>query len=110
MCFEELTVQGNLKPKASTEHSVDLPQVTICPGPVSEPGGLCNCGNFPGRLVGPVMALAHAFSLPAISVPQCEWSGAISKAILAQAGRNRLADAEHRRARVARRVAPDDAD
>jgi uncharacterized membrane protein len=44
MCFDELTVQPNLKPNASTAHSVDLPQVAICPGPVSEPGGLWSCG------------------------------------------------------------------
>src|SRR6516162_8003532 len=38
-----------------------LPQVTSCPGPVSEPGGFISCGYFPGRLVGPVRALAQAF-------------------------------------------------
>src|SRR6516162_9745662 len=46
-----------------------LAQVTSCPGPVSEPGGFMSCGYFPGRLVGPVRALAQAFTLPAISVP-----------------------------------------
>ena len=28
MCLDELTVHSKLKPKASTEHTVDLPQVT----------------------------------------------------------------------------------
>src|SRR5262245_43026777 len=69
MCLLELVVHSNLKPNASTEHTIDLPQVTSCPGPVSEPGGFISCGYFPGRLVGPVRALAHAFTLPAISTP-----------------------------------------
>jgi hypothetical protein len=28
MCLDELTVHSKLKPKASTEHTVDLPHVT----------------------------------------------------------------------------------
>src|ERR1700751_1427256 len=69
MCLLELVVHWNLKPNASTEHTIDLPQVTSCPGPVSEPGGFMSCGYFPDRLVGPVRALAQAFTLSAISVP-----------------------------------------
>src|SRR5215471_11304850 len=69
MCLLEFVVHWNLKPNASTEQIVDLPQVTICPGPVSEPGGFMSCGYFPGRLVGPVKALAQALTLPTISVP-----------------------------------------
>jgi hypothetical protein len=69
MCLLELVVHWNLKPNASTEHTIDLPQVTSCPGPVSDPGGFMSCGYFPGRLVGPVRALAQAFTLPAISIP-----------------------------------------
>ena len=30
-----------------------MPQVTIWPGPVSEPGGFISCGYLPGTLVGP---------------------------------------------------------
>ena len=41
-----------------------MPQVAICPGPVSEPGGLISCGYFPGRLVGPVKAWATALTGP----------------------------------------------
>jgi hypothetical protein len=70
MCLLELVVHWNLWPKASTEQTVDLPQVTTCPGPVSEPGGLISCGYFPRKLVGPVKAWAQALILPAISVPQ----------------------------------------
>src|SRR5689334_11204953 len=84
MCLLELVVHWNLKPNASTEQIVDLPQVTICPGPVSEPGGFISCGYFPGTLVGPVSALAQAFTLPAISVPQFSRSGATSKAMRAR--------------------------
>src|SRR5215471_12647064 len=84
MCLLELVVHWNLKPNASTEQIVDLPQVTICPGPVSEPGGFMSCGYFPGRLVGPVSALAQAFTLPAMSVPQFARSGATPKVILAR--------------------------
>jgi hypothetical protein len=84
MCLLELVVHWNWKPKASTEQTVDLPHVTICPGPVSEPGGFISCGYFPGTLVGPVKALVQAFTLPAISVPQCARSGAISKVIRAR--------------------------
>src|SRR6266536_1366568 len=57
MCLLEFVVQWNLKPNASTEQIVDLPQVTSCPGPVSEPGAFMSCGYFPGGLVGPVKAL-----------------------------------------------------
>src|SRR5215472_6739535 len=84
MCLLEFVVHWNLKPKASTEQTVDLPQVAICPGPVSEPGGLISCGYFPGRLVGPVRAVAQAFTLPTISVPHLARSGAISKVISAR--------------------------
>src|SRR5215471_18618725 len=84
MCLLELVVHWNLKPKASTDQVVDLPQVTICPGPVSDPGGLISCGYLPGRLVGPVSALAQAVTLPAISVPQLARSGATSKVICAR--------------------------
>src|SRR5262245_35153914 len=77
MCLLEFVVHWNLYPKASTEQIVDLPQVTSCPGPVSEPGGFMSCGYFPGGLVGPVRALAQAFTLPAISVPHWARSGAI---------------------------------
>jgi hypothetical protein len=55
--------------------------VTICPGPVSDPGGFTSCGYLSGTLVGPVGALAQALTLPAISVPQWERSGAISNVI-----------------------------
>jgi hypothetical protein len=41
-------------------------------------------GYFPGRLVGPVRALAQAFTLPTTSVPHRARSGAISKAIRAR--------------------------
>src|SRR5262252_10837809 len=84
MCLLEFVVHRNLKPNASTEQIVDLPHVTTCPGPVSEPGGFISCGYFPGRLVGPVSALAQAFTLPAISVPHRARSGAISKVICAR--------------------------
>src|SRR5437867_4564273 len=84
MCLLELTVHWNLKPNASTEQIVDLPQVTTWPGPVSEPGGLISCGYLPGRLVGPLIALAQALTLPAISAPQRARSGAISKVIRAR--------------------------
>ena len=57
MCLLEFVVHWKLKPNASTEQIVDLPQVTSCPGPVSEPGGFMSCGYFPGRLVGPVRAV-----------------------------------------------------
>src|SRR5215831_18302390 len=83
MCLLELIVHWNLKPNASTEQIVDLPQVTSCPGPVSEPGAFMSCGYFPGGLVGPVKALAQAFTLPAISVPHWARSDAISKVIRA---------------------------
>src|SRR5262249_52338448 len=62
----------------------DLPQVTSCPGPVSEAGGFMSCGYFPVRLVGPVRALAQAFTLPAISIPHWARSGATSKVIRAR--------------------------
>src|SRR5262249_62151539 len=71
----------NLNPNASTEQVVDLPQVTSCPGPVSEPGAFMSCGYVPGGLVGPVKALAQAFTLPAISVAHWARSDAISKVI-----------------------------
>src|SRR5690349_20132001 len=84
MCLLELVVHWNLKPNESTEQTVDLPQVTSCgPGPVSLPGAFISWGYLPGLLVGPVSALAQALTLPAISVPQCAWSGAISKLIRA---------------------------
>src|SRR6516162_5465310 len=55
MCLAEFSVYSNLKPCASTERIVDLPQVTSCgPGPVSLPGALISCGYFPGGLVGPM--------------------------------------------------------
>src|SRR6266516_5902742 len=47
MCLLEFVVQWNLKPNSSTEQIVDLPQVTSCPGPVSEPGAFMSCGYFP---------------------------------------------------------------
>src|SRR5262249_15969775 len=84
MCLLELVVHWNLKPNASTEHTIDLPQVTSCPGPVSEAGGFMSCGYFPVRLVGPVRALAQAFTLPAISIPHWARSGATSKVIRAR--------------------------
>src|ERR1700693_5744839 len=85
MCLAEFAVISNLKPNASTERSVDLPQVTSCgPGPVSLPGEFIVCGYLPGLLVGPVSAFAQAFTLPAISTPQWARSGAISKAIRAR--------------------------
>ena len=40
-----------------------------------------SCGYFPGGLVGPVRALAQAFTLPTISVPHPPRSDAISKVI-----------------------------
>src|SRR6516165_5403245 len=79
MCLAEFSVYSNLKPCASTERIVDLPQVTSCgPGPVSLPGALISCGYFPGGLVGPMIALAQALTLPTISTPQWPRSGAIS--------------------------------
>src|SRR5438270_459680 len=64
---------------------VALPQVTSWgPGPVSLPGAFISCGYFPGELVGPLMALAQALTLPTISTPQCPRSGAISYVILAR--------------------------
>src|SRR5262245_35013376 len=86
MCLLEFVVHWNLKSNASTEQIVDLPQVTSCPGPVSEPGAFMSCGYFPGGLVGPVKALAQAFTLPTISVPHCARSAAISKVIRARLG------------------------
>ena len=83
MCLDELVVQCHLKSKASTVQTVDLPQVASCgPGPVSQPGEFMSCGYLPGRLVGPVSALAHAFTFPAISTPQWARSGAISNVML----------------------------
>src|SRR5882724_3112394 len=71
MCLAEFSVYSNLKPCASTDTIVDLPQVTSCgPGPVSLPGAFISCGYFPGGLVGPMIALAQALSLPTISTPQ----------------------------------------
>src|SRR5215469_14359220 len=71
MCLAEFSMYSNLKPCASTERAVDFPQVTsCCPGPVSLPGAFISCGYFPGGLVGPLMALAHALTLPVISTPQ----------------------------------------
>src|SRR5262245_63155722 len=85
MCLLEFVVHWNLKPNASTEQTVDLPQVTSCgPGPVSEPGAFMSCGYFPGVLVGPVSAFAQAFTLPAISAPQRPRSGAISNVMHAR--------------------------
>src|SRR5262249_30895780 len=84
MCLLEFVVHRNLKPNASTAQIVDLPQVTSCPGPVSEPGAFMSCGYFPGGLVGPVKALAQAFTLPVISVPHWARSDAISKVIRAR--------------------------
>src|SRR5262249_394427 len=84
MCLLELVVHWNLKPNASTEQIVDLPQVTSCPGPVSEPGGFMSCGYFPGRLVRPVSAPAQALTLPASSAPEFARSDAISKGIRAR--------------------------
>lgn len=46
MCLLESVVHWNLKPNASTEHTIDLPQVTSCPAPVSDPGGFIRCGLF----------------------------------------------------------------
>src|SRR6476646_2995005 len=72
MCLLEFVVHSNLYPKASTEQIVDLPHVTSCgPGPVSQPGAFMSWGYLPSGLVGPVNAFAHAFTFPAISVPQC---------------------------------------
>src|SRR6202049_3339938 len=84
MCLLGFVVHWDLKLNASKEHTAALPQVTTCPGPVSEPGGFISCGYLPGRLVGPARALAQAFTLPAISVPHWAWSGAISKVIRAR--------------------------
>src|SRR5258707_2858947 len=85
MCLAEFSVYSNLKPNASTESTVDLPQVTSCgPGPVSLPGAFISWGNLPGLLVGPVRAFAQALTLPAISTPQLPRSGAISKAMRAR--------------------------
>jgi hypothetical protein len=82
MCLLEFVVHSNLYPKASTEQIVDLPHVTSCgPGPVSQPGAFMSWGYLPGGLVGPVNAFAHAFTFPAISVPQCARSGAIANVI-----------------------------
>src|SRR5467141_3696083 len=68
MCLAEFSVYSNLKPCASTDRIVDLPQVTSCgPGPVSLPGAFISCGYFPGGLVGPMIALAQALTLPTIS-------------------------------------------
>src|SRR6201996_6119943 len=79
MCLAEFSVYSNLKPCASTERIVDFPQVTSCgPGPVSLPGAFISCGYFPGGLVGPLIALAQALTLPMISTPQWPRSGAIS--------------------------------
>src|SRR6266446_4932087 len=79
MCLAEFSVYSNLKPCASTDRIVDLPQVTSCgPGPVSLPGAFISCGYFPGGLVGPMIALAQALTLPTISTPQWPRSGAIS--------------------------------
>jgi hypothetical protein len=72
------------RPLEFVAERIDGADRRLAPGPVSEPGGLISCGNFPGTLVGPVIALAQAFTLPAISVPQCERSGAISKVIRAR--------------------------
>src|SRR6202040_3004960 len=85
MCLAEFSVYSNLKPCASTDRIVDFPQVTICgPGPVSLPGAFISCGYFPGGLVGPMIALAQALTLPTISTPQWPRSGAISYVILAR--------------------------
>src|SRR5882762_1113780 len=85
MCLAEFSVYSNLKPCASTDRIVDLPQVTSCgPGPVSPPGAFISCGYFPGGLVGPMIALAQALTLPTISTPQWPRSGAISYVILAR--------------------------
>jgi len=57
MCLAEFSVYSNLKPCASTDRIVDLPQVTSWgPGPVSLPGAFISCGYFRGGLVGPVIA------------------------------------------------------
>jgi hypothetical protein len=69
MCFAELTVHEKLQPKASTLQTVDLPQVTIWPGPVSDPGGLLILGGSPGVLVGPDRASAQALTFPGMSTP-----------------------------------------
>ena len=42
------------------------------------PGAFISCGCFPGGLVGPMIALAQALTLPTISTPQWPRSGAIS--------------------------------
>src|SRR5881392_2253399 len=85
MCLAEFSVYSNLKPCASTDRIVDLPQVTSCgPGPVSLPGAFISCGYLPGLLVGPTSAVAHALTLPAISQPQAPRSGAISQVIFAR--------------------------
>src|SRR6478672_10612403 len=78
MCLAEFSVYSNLKPCASTDRIVDFPQVTSCgPGPVSLPGAFISCGYLPGGLVGPLIALAQALTLPMISTPQWPRSGAI---------------------------------
>jgi len=65
MCLAEFSVYSNLKPCPSTDRIVDLPQVTSCgPGPVSLPGAFISCGYFPCGLVGPMIALAQALTLP----------------------------------------------
>src|SRR5437879_13221697 len=85
MCLAEFSVYSKLEPCPSTDRIVDLPQVTSGgPGPVSLPGAFISCGYFPGGLVGPMIALAQALTLPTISTPQWPRSGAISYVILAR--------------------------
>jgi hypothetical protein len=52
MCLLESVVHWNLKPNASTEHTIDLPRVTSCPAPVSDPGGFIRCGLFKFSMAG----------------------------------------------------------
>src|SRR5437660_12607176 len=83
MCLAEFSAYSNLKPCASTERIVDLLQVTSCgPGPVSLPGACISCGYFPGGLVGPMIALAQALTLPKISTPLWPRFGAFYYVIL----------------------------
>jgi hypothetical protein len=64
--------------------SVDRQDRRLAPGYKLRSGAgfaarrLISCGYFPGGLVGPMIALAQALTLPTISTPQWPRSGAIS--------------------------------
>src|SRR6266436_4882005 len=77
MCLAEFSVYSNLKPCASTDRIVDLPQVTSCgPGPVSLPGAFISCGYFPGGLVGMIIDIEAGdpgrLSRPQIALPAAD--------------------------------------